>query len=266
MLSPLETLRRTIVITGGGRGIGAALARHYASPHVRLVLIGRNSDHLHTVADECRGLGADVQQLVIDVTDAPALAQALQAVDAITPVDILIANAGISTGQTVDGGCEPADAAGRVIRVNLEGVVNTVAPLVERMRQRGGGRIALISSLAGLLPLPDSPSYSASKAGVISYGLALDTFVRPSGVSVTVLCPGFVTSDMSARFSGSKPFLLAAEDAACKMALAIERRARLVAFPWQLATVMKLTAALPYAVRSWLLQRLARFSISCDKF
>ena len=129
------------------------------------------------------------------------------------------------------------------------------------MKARGSGRIALISSLAGLVPLPDCPAYSASKNGVVAYGLALDAALRPHGVSVSVLCPGFVKTDMSDRFSGAKPGMLSAEQAVTRMARAIERRRRLAAFPAGMAGLVRLASLLPVSVRG---RALSAFSFAVE--
>lgn len=254
----------SIAITGAGRGIGAALAIHYAAPGRALLLIGRDRPRLDAVAQQCRARGADVTVASADVTDAASLSRVLEAADDAAPIDILIANAGVSTGPGADGGLEPAEAAARTIRVNLEGVLNTVAPVAGRMRARGAGRIGLVSSLAALLPLPDSPAYCASKAGVVAYGLSLDAALRPHGVSVSVLCPGFVRTDMSDRYLGAKPFMMAPERAAAIIAAAIERRARLHAFPRQMAALMRGAKLIPAPLRIAAMDRF-RFAIAPEE-
>src|SRR5690606_12747988 len=113
--------------------------------------------------------------------------------------DILVANAGISGGRRPDGSLEDRETAVRQLRVNLEGAVNTVHALLPQMQERRSGRIVLMSSLSALRALPDAPAYSASKAGLLTYGQALRGSLRGRGVGVTVVCPGFVTSPMSRR-------------------------------------------------------------------
>ncbi len=252
---------QTILITGGGRGIGAALAKYYAARSIRLILIGRTAETLAATAEICRLRGAEVHEIIADVGVSENICPILQEWDARYPVDLVIANAGVSAGRTESGTLEAWQNAAAVARTNLEGVVNTVAPLAEAMRKRGKGQIALVSSLAGLLPLPDSPSYCGSKAGVIAYGRALDTMLRRQGVPVTVFCPGFIESDMSARFSGEKPFQLSAEKAAQKMALWIRKKRRLVAFPWQMAIPALLAQRLPLPFQAWILARVSRFTV-----
>jgi len=240
---------RSVVVTGASRGIGAALARRLAAPGVHMLLIGRDMARLQDTVAICTAAGAFVRAESVDVADGPAMAAVLADQDAAHPIDMVFANAGISTGHRA-GRLEPADRAAAVVRVNLEGVVNTVAPLAEPMCARGRGHIALISSIAGLLPLPDAPAYSASKSGVIAYGLALDAVLRPRGVSLTVLCPGFIETDMAGRYSGRKPFQMDVERAAGIMVDATLKGRRLYAFPWQLALMARAAARLPAGVRA----------------
>ncbi|HEY0292500.1 MAG TPA: SDR family NAD(P)-dependent oxidoreductase, partial [Hansschlegelia sp.] len=203
-MSARSRFPRSVVVTGGGRGIGAALARVYAEPDATLLLIGRDAARLESVAAECRAKGAAVEIASVDVSDAAALSSVLLAFDAAHPVDLLIANAGVSGGLEEGRRMETFESAQRQLRVNLEGAIATATPLIEPMRARRGGRIVLMSSLAALQPVGDTAAYSASKAGVLAWGQALGDFLAPDKVGVSVVCPGFVTSDMSARYLGPK--------------------------------------------------------------
>jgi short-subunit dehydrogenase len=239
----------SVVITGASRGIGAAVARRLAAPGMHMLLIARDAERLTDTAAACAAAGAVVRRAGVDVADGPALTALLADQDGAYPIDFLFANAGISTGHH-GGRLEPAERAAAVIRVNLEGTVNTVGPLAEPMAARGRGHIALVASIAGLVPLPDTPAYCASKAGMIAYGLALDATLRPRGVSLTVLCPGFIETEMAGRYSGNKPFQMSAERAAGLMVAATLKGRRLYAFPWQLAWLARGAARLPPAVRA----------------
>lgn len=235
----------SIVLTGASGGIGTALAHEYAAPGRVLLLVARDADKLKALARDVEARGATAEWAAIDVRDRAALRAALAEFDGRHPVDLVIANAGVTGGLGPDRSREPDAASDRQFDINLGGVINTVTALVEPMRLRGQGRIALVASLAGLRALPDMPSYSASKAAVVAYGHSLRGWLKPFGVSVTILCPGFVTSPMSARHKGAKPFEISAEDAARRMRRAIERRAAIHAFPLLLATGIYLQGLLP---------------------
>ena len=236
---------RRIVLTGASGGVGAALARRLAAPGVAMLLTGRDEARLDAAAGAARAGGAAVETARLDVTDREALAAALIAFDAAAPVDLLIANAGVSAGLGPGRAPERPDAARRVWAVNYGGVVNTVEPLLPAFLARGRGSLALMSSMAARRPLPDMPSYSASKAAVRAYGESLRGWLGPRGIAVTVLCPGFVTSPMSARHRGFKPFEIDADRAADIMARGIARRAAFVTFPWPLALLCWLDRRLP---------------------
>jgi short-subunit dehydrogenase len=250
-----------IVISGASRGLGAALARRFAAPGVRLLLLARSAAALEEVARSCRDLGAEVSTAVLDVTDAPGIAAALAAFEAGGPVDLVIANAGTSAGTAPDGTPEDAAAAARQVQVNLVGAINLVGPLLPGMRARGAGRIGLIASVAGLRGLPDFPAYCASKAGLIAWGEGLRAELGPRGIRVTVVTPGFFDSAMGARFHGRRMFLLDQDDAAARVQRALLLGRRRAAFPWALAAGLRLLALLPPGLGDWAVRRM-RFRVS----
>lgn len=234
---------RNIVITGASSGIGAALAIYYAAPGVWLGLTGRDQDRLQAVADACRAKGAEAETVRIDVTDREKLAAWLEAADAARPVDLLIANAGISGGSgggTIHG--ELPDQVRRILSVNVDGVVNTVTPLLSRMTARGRGQIAIMASLAGFRGLPSAPAYSTSKAAVKAYGEALRGWLGKSGVGVSVICPGYIRTPLTENNPFPMPFLMSPERAAGIIARGIARNRARIAFPWQLYYPMLLVS------------------------
>jgi short-subunit dehydrogenase len=236
------------VITGASSGLGAVLARAYAAPGVVLGLVARDPARLVSVADACRRAGAMVEEAAVDVADRAPLEAWLAAFDRAHPVDLVIANAGISAGPEPGRVGEDIDTTARQIAVNLLGAVHTVAPLVPAMAARGRGRIVLIASLAAYRGLPYSPGYSASKAGLRAYGEALRAQLEPFGIGVTVVCPGFFTSPMTDRWEGPTPFLISGEQAARKVKRGIDRGRRRVSFPWPMALGMRLSDMLPAAL------------------
>ncbi|MGG5823021.1 SDR family NAD(P)-dependent oxidoreductase [Falsiroseomonas sp. HW251] len=234
-----------LVVTGASRGLGAALARRFAAPGVRMLLVARSEAPLREVAAGCGSRGAAVSVAALDVADAAALAAALAAFESGGPVDLAIANAGIASGTAPDGSPESAGDAARVVAVNLLGAMHLVGPLLPGMRARGAGSVALVASLAGLRGLPDCPAYSASKAGMIAWGEALRAAESRRGIRVTVACPGFFESAMGDRFHGWKPLRLTTEQAAARVEAAIRAGRGRLAFPGPLAWLARLGAALP---------------------
>ncbi len=245
---------KSIVITGGSSGIGAALARGYAAPGVSLGLTGRDPARLAAVAEACRAAGAEVAAAVIDVRQREALAAWLAERDRARALDLVIANAGISAGTGSFG--ETAEQVREILSVNVDGVVNTALAAAELMRPRRRGQIALMSSLAAFRGFPGAPAYCASKAAVRVWGEALRGMLHGEGLGVTVICPGYVRSRMTAVNDFPMPFLMEAERAAgiIRRGLAADK-ARIV-FPRRLFAAVWLLGLLPPAWTDPLLRRL----------
>ena len=238
-----------VFITGASSGLGAALAAHYAARGAVLGLVARRADKLAAIA---AALGTPVSVYAVDVADRDALAAA--AADFAsrhgTP-DIVIANAGISPGTQ---GGDPADVAvlERVLRTNVSGLAATLAPFVEPMRTRASGTLAGIASVAGFRGLPGSGAYSASKAAAIAWLEALRVELHGSGVRVVTVCPGYIETPMTAVNRFPMPFLISAEDAAKRVARAIERGDAFTVLPWQMRLVFLFLRCAP----AWLFDRL----------
>jgi short-subunit dehydrogenase len=247
-------MSRSIVITGASGGIGRALAAEYAGPGTHLLLFGRDAERLAAVVAEVEAKGATVEESHADVRDTVAMAAVLADFDARHPVDLLIANAGVSAGLEPGKNPEAAGVSRRLMEINYGGMLNTVEPLLPRFMARRGGRIVLVSSLAGLRALPDMPSYSATKAAVRAYGISLRGWLRPVGVGVTVVHPGFVTSPMSARHGGAKPFEWSAEKAARHIRRKVDAGRTTVAFPFPLVAGITASKFLPPALSDWFMR------------
>lgn len=244
---------RHIVITGASSGIGEALALDYAASGTALGLVGRDARRLAGVADACRAKGATVRADTLDVTDRSAMAAWLVAFDDTHPVDLLIANAGISLSQN-DPNLEPFDRVRATLAVNIDGVLNTVEPLVGRLSARRAGQIGLVSSLAGFFGRPYSASYNASKAALRVWGESIRFPLAQHNVGVSVVCPGYVESRMSAALTGAKPFLMSTERAAQVIRHGLARNRPRIAFPLALAASVWFTNLLPASVSARLLR------------
>lgn len=248
----------SILITGASSGIGAALALEYAAPGVRLALSGRSRERLDAVAVKCRAAGAIAEPETLDVGDGPAVADWVAGADAAMPLDLVIANAGISGGTAAGG--EPASQARAIFRTNLDGLLNTIEPAVGPMRARGRGQVAIMSSLASFRGYPGAPAYSASKAAVRVYGEALRGALAPDGVRVSVVCPGYVRSRMTAANDFPMPMLMDANRAARIVRRGLVRNRARIAFPWPVYAVAWLFGVLPPTLIDPLMVRLPRKS------
>ncbi len=237
---------KTILITGASSGIGAALALHYAKQGVFLALSGRNADRLKEIADQCRGKGADVETALVDVTDQQAMESWITDLYADHPIDLVIANAGISggTGGRKEG--EPVSEARKIFDVNVTGVFNTVEPALNAMQEKNAkGQIAIISSLAGFRGWPTSPAYSASKGAVRFYGEGLRGALRNTDISINVICPGFVTSPMTDVNNFPMPMKMSAEKAADIIAKGLAKDKSRICFPWPMYFLVWFIGILP---------------------
>lgn len=237
---------RHILITGASSGIGAALARAYAGPEVVLSLTGRDRARLDEVAAACRTRGADADTAVMDVTDRTALAVWIKDRDGTLPLDVVIANAGISAGT--GGSVESADQTRRIFAANIDGTVNTVLPAIEAMKPRRRGQIAIVSSLAGYRGMPGAPAYSASKGAIKLWGEGLRGALARDGVQVSVICPGFVMTGMTKVNRFPMPFLMTADRAAGIIVKGLQNGRGRISFPWPTATMAWIAATLPDAL------------------
>lgn len=238
-----------VLITGASGGLGAALAWAYAAPGVHLSLGGRRAEALEALAAKVRARGATVDLGFVDVTDRAGMADWIAAADAARPLDLVIANAGISAGTGGTGGSaadlEPEALTRHLFDVNLAGVVNTVLPALACLRPRGRGQIALMASLAGYRGQPGAPAYCASKAAVKVWGEGLRAQLADSGVVVSVICPGFVRTPMTDANGFVMPFLMDADKAAACIRAGLARGRGRIAFPWPMAALAWLVATLP---------------------
>jgi len=238
-----------IVITGASSGIGAALSRQLAGPGRSLALIGRNVSRLDQVAAECRSKGAACRVGAIDVRDSERLAAFLDEFDREQPIDTFISNAGILDGRHADRKVEDGATARRVLETNLLAAIDAVHVVLPKMRQRRRGDIVLVASLAALVPLPDAPAYSASKAGLLSYGLALRDALAADNIRVVVACPGYVSTAMAGVHIGPRPGEISADDAAARILRGLNRNKALTGFPLVPFWLTRFTLLVPEFVR-----------------
>jgi short-subunit dehydrogenase len=238
-----------VVITGASSGIGAALARHYAAAGATLGLMARRKPELERLA---AAFSTPCSIYAIDVRDSAAITAAARDFTARHGCpEIVIANAGVSLG-TLTEHAEDIAAFQDVLDINVMGMVKLFQPFLADMKERGGGTLAGIASVAGYRGLPGAAAYSASKAAAISYLESLRVELKASGVRVVTICPGYIATPMTEKNPYPMPFMLSADAAAGKIAAIIERGSSFTVIPWQMAVAARVLHLLPH----WLYDRL----------
>ncbi|MBS1140800.1 MAG: Short-chain dehydrogenase/reductase [Proteobacteria bacterium] len=239
-----------VFITGASSGIGEALAVYYAAKGATLGLVARRAGFLDGLNQRLGGCHACY---ALDVADAPALhAAAADFLARFGAPDIIIANAGVSAGTLTEYE-EDLAVFRRVMDTNVFGMAATFAPFIPAMKAAGGKkRLVGIASVAGIRGLPGAEAYSASKAAAITYLESLRLEMRPYGIKVVTIAPGYIETPMTAVNPYQMPFLLPVDKAAELFAATIERGTTYAVIPWQMGVVAKVLRLLP----NWLYDRL----------
>ena len=209
------------------------------------------------IGKHCENRGAVVIAETIDVQDAKALATWISECDDRYPLDLIIANAGISAGTAGPDG-ETDDQVRQIFDINLTGVLNTLHPAIPKMQTRAHGQIAIVSSVAAFRGMPSAPAYSASKAAVKSYGEGLRGALRGDGINVNVICPGFVKSRMTDVNTFPMPFLMDAERAAGIIIKGLAKNRGRIVFPWPMHLMVWLLSVMPSSWADMLTGRLPK--------
>ncbi len=248
------------IITGASAGIGAALAHELSRSGYSVGLIARREAKLAEVVDSVRGSGGVAEYAVADVTDREALTAAVrQLEDKLGPCELMVANAGVIGMQFADE--FKATDVTWIMDVNFNGVVHSVEAVLQGMLSRGRGQLVAISSVAGFRGLPTWGAYSASKAAVNTFMESLRVELKPRGITVTTVQPGFIDTDMTAGSKNPMPFLLSSDDLAHRVAGAIARRAGEYTVPWQMGALMWVTRRLP----NWLYDKVLYSNVPKSK-
>ncbi|MEP6704250.1 MAG: SDR family NAD(P)-dependent oxidoreductase [Acidobacteriota bacterium] len=240
-------------MTGASSGIGEGLALELARRGATLGLLARREERLRELSIKCEDVGGTARVLAADVRDAESVRVAAERLrKEFGRIDILIANAGIGGNNRETRALRP-DAVKKVIDINLLGAVNSVHAVLPHMLERGEGHLVAVSSLAGFRGLPNSAAYSASKAGMTAFFESVRLDVQHRGVSVTIIQPGFIKTPLTSGRENRMPFLMELDEAIPHFIRAIEKKKKFAAFPWQLATLVRVGRIFP----AWLYDRVA---------
>ena len=241
-------MSRLVFITGASSGIGQALARRYYDAGYRLALSARRTAEVEAWAG-VNGISASRFQVYgADVSSVDSIVAAGQACIAAQGLpDVVIANAGISIGMDT-AHREDLAVMAQTFATNNTGVAATFHPFVAAMAARGSGTLVGIGSVAGIRGLPGHGAYCASKAALIAYCESLRGELRPTGVQVVTICPGYIDTPLTRQNRYAMPFLMRADDFANRAFVAISAGRSYQVIPWQMGLVAKLLRLLPNAM------------------
>jgi NAD(P)-dependent dehydrogenase (short-subunit alcohol dehydrogenase family) len=242
------------LITGAGSGIGRACARLLALEGYAIAGIDRRDDGLCTLEEELRAQQKPIAWAVADVTDPGALVRATRELEAkLGPTDLLIASAGI--GAETSGLSYDTGVMNLVMNVNLLGVSNSIGAVLPGMIERKRGHLVALSSVASYRGLPRMLAYSASKAGVNAIMDGLRVELKPIGIHVTTICPGWVKTPMTEKLAGKLEHLMEADDAAKEISYAIKKKLAFHAFPRSMAWKLGFMLCWPLSWQDWYISK-----------
>lgn len=248
---------KKIFITGASSGIGAALSKAYAAHYQKETtafgLLGRNTQALQQLAKLLKSdFNASVTIYTVDVRESAAMhAAAENFIEKVGIPNIVIASAGVSRGTLTE---HPEDIAAfqAVMDINVMGMVHTFCPFISAMKNQAQSQLIGIASVAGVRGLPGAGAYSASKAATIKYLESLRVEMKPHGIHVTTVSPGYIKTPMTDINHYKMPFLLDADVFAEKFIKAVERKRRFVIIPWQMACLAGLMRLIPPVLWDWI--------------
>ena len=187
---------KNAIITGGGSGLGKAVAIALANEGVNIGITGRNEENLKNTAEEIKKLGVNAAYSVFSIDDEKAVKTGIDTlVKDLNDVDILVNNAGIGNFGTLEQ--MPSETWEQVIKTNLFGVYYTAQAVHPYLKEKGQGDIVNVASTAGLKGGPNMSAYAASKAAVVSLSQSMMAEWRKENIRVITLTPSTIASDMS---------------------------------------------------------------------
>ena len=248
---------RVAWITGAGKGIGRSVALEMIRRGWIVAASARTESDLSALADEAAREGGTIIPFVLDVTERGAVSRAVVRIEnQLGGIDLALLNAGTYVRFGVTD--FTAEEFGRQIEINVMGTVNCLEPLLDRMRDRKSGHIAVVSSLTAYRGLPMASAYGASKAALTNMCEALKPELDALGIQMTVIHPGFVKTPLTDQNEFPMPFLMGADEAARRIADGLERGKFEIIFPRRFAFLLKLARCLPYRLYFTITRRLMK--------
>ncbi|MEL6947524.1 MAG: SDR family NAD(P)-dependent oxidoreductase [Pseudomonadota bacterium] len=237
-------------LTGASSGLGEFTARALAKMGCTVSITARSRDKLEAIAADFD----NVHVYEADVTDHARIMDIVDKMEeAHGPIDLCILSAGAWFQSSIKE--LKVENFRKTFDVNLMGVVYCLDAMLPRMRQRGGGHVSWIASVAGYGGLPNAASYGASKAALIHFAETAKPELERDNITVSLINPGFVRTPMTDKNDFPMPFLMEPEDAADKIVAGLKAKKFEIAFPWQLVTILKVMNHLPYWLYFWIIKK-----------
>ncbi|MEA2294487.1 MAG: hypothetical protein QOE86_2126 [Solirubrobacteraceae bacterium] len=250
---PRSLSGKVVVVTGGGRGIGAATAAALVAKGAGVAI---GDVDLETAKATALRLGGGTIARFLDVTDRPGFTAFLDDVETtLGPIDVLVNNAGIMPLSAVE---DESDATAiRQLELNLHGVIHGSKEAIRRMKPRGSGHIVNVASVAGKGGFPGGATYCAVKHGVVGFSEAIRLELRGTGIEVSCVMPSLVATELTAGVADS-PFVKRAqpEDVADALVAALQVPVFDVFVPKSTGYITQFMAAFPRSAREWMARRL----------
>lgn len=243
-------------VTGASSGLGRATALELARRGFEVYATARREGELRALAEEASRFKGVVVPAPADVTDRDALFALVQKLEARRPITLAVLNAGGATRDPFEdfGG----QGFQQTFALNVQGVANSLHPLLPAMRARKGGQIAIVGSVVGYGGVPNAGAYGPSKAAVISLAVGLRFLAEPLGLTVQIVNPGFVRTPLTATNKHPMPFLMEVDDAARRLCDGLERGGFEIRFPRRLAYVARALNLLPWPAYFWAFGKTSR--------
>jgi len=240
-------------VTGASSGIGRAVALELARRGYEVYATARRVGELESLVAESDGLAGAIVAAPGDVVDREGLATLAASIELRRPVALAVLNAGGAARDPFEDFGGPGFQ--QTFALNVQGVANSLHPLLPAMRARGRGQIAIVGSISGYGGLPNAGAYAPSKAAVISLAVGLRFLVEKFGVTVQIVNPGYIRTPLTADNKFPMPFLMEVDDAARRLCDGLERGGFEIRFPRRLAWILRALNGLPYGAYFWAFNR-----------
>ena len=238
-----EKNRRVVWITGASSGIGAALAKTYSLDGAKLLLTSRNRDRLELTRAEL-AFPENAEICAADVTNREEISTLIQHFDSLESFpDTIILNAGTYKPMSVAD--FSSDSIRDIMDLNFHSVALALELLLPRLKSRGTGHIAVVSSLAADKGFPFAGAYSASKCALVRLCESLQVELLDLGIHLSIVQPGFVSTPLTAKNKFPMPFMVGADDAASLIFKKLQKKHLSIRFPWQMSWIMRVISCLP---------------------